>query len=327
MKKILLLTTVLGFLIACVSTEAPKVVTISYPQLPYNKIQPPKEGCLTGIYTTKLYRVKEPSSVEQTVNYYKEAFGSKPSTFIMMIRLEAGFPAIQAARLAQDNIIPFIHCDTGPKRPGLEPSLGMKDIVAGKYDNDIREYAEGAAEFGKKYGGFFFTTMEEMNANWYDWGQSSEFIEAWRHIWQIFEDQGANQYATWIWAVSSKVGKRVDNPESYYPGDKYVDWISFNAFSVAGNSFDSLTDRIYKQMLEKHPQKPIMVEAFARTRDDAQPRWLRQTYGSIKSDFPAIKAAVYWDNTWTLTGDHRLSSDSLETLREIFKDPYWLMAR
>jgi hypothetical protein len=80
-------------------------------------------------------------------------------------------------------------------------------------------------------------------------------------------------------------------------------------------------------MLEKHPQKPIMVEAFARTMDYAQPRWLRQTYGSIKSDFPAIKAAIYWDNTWTLTGDHRLSSDSLETLKEIFKDPHWLMAK
>jgi hypothetical protein len=327
MKKLLLLAVVLGLLVGCVSTETPKFVTISYPLLPYNKIQPPKEGCLTGIFTAKLSRVKEPSSVEQSINYYGEAFSSKPSTFIMMVRLEAGFPTIQATRLVKDNIIPFIHCDIGPKFPGLEPSLDMKDIVEGKYNNYIREYAKGATEFGKKYGGFFFTTMEEMNANWYDWGQSSDFIGAWRHIWQIFEDHGANQYVTWIWAVSSKVGQRVDNPELYYPGDKYVDWISFNAFSVKGNSFYSLTYRMYKQMLEKHPQKPIMVEAFAATKDYGQPRWLRHTYGSIKSNLPAIKAAIYWDNTWTLTGDHRLSSNSLETLKEIFKDPYWLMAK
>jgi len=324
---------VLEMLIGCVASEISKVITISYPSLPYNKIQPPKEGCFIGIYTTKLYRVENPSLIEQTKDYYGEAFGSKPSTFIMMIRLEKGFPMAQAIKLAQDNVIPFIHCDIGPKRPGLEPSLEVKDIVEGKYDNYIREYATGAVEFGKKYGGFFFTTMEEVNADWYSWGQSSSFVEAWRHIWQIFEEEGANHYATWIWAVSSKEGKSkaslcsVDNPELYYPGDKYVDWISFNAFSVKGHSFSTMVYRMYKQMLKNHPQKPIMVEAFATTKNQNQPNWLKDAYGSLRSDFPAIKAAIYWDNTWTLTGDHRLSSESLETLKIIFQDTYWLMSR
>jgi len=327
MKKILLLVTILGLLVGCV-TEVPKVTAISHPLLPYDKIQLPKEGCLTGIFAAKLFKVKEPSLVEQIVNYYSEAFGSKPSTFILMVRLEAGFPTTESTTLIKDNIIPFIHCDIGPKSPGMgPPSLEVKDIAAGKYDNYILEYAKGAAEFGKKYGGFFFTTMEEMNANWYDWGQNSSFIKAWKHMWQIFEDQGANQYATWVWAISSKAGQLVDDPEPYYPGDKYVDWVSFNGFSVRGASFYSLTFRTYKQILKKHPQKPIMVESFAVTNNYSQPRWLKHAYSSIKNDFPLVKGAIYWDNTWTLTGDHRLNSNGLKALKEIFKDPYWLMAK
>jgi len=80
-------------------------------------------------------------------------------------------------------------------------------------------------------------------------------------------------------------------------------------------------------MLKNHPQKPIMLSAFARTNGYDQPRWLINAYGKIKSDFPAIKAAIYFDNTWTLTGDHTLNPKSLQTLKEIFKDPYWIMAK
>ena len=215
------------------------------------------------------------------------------------------------------------------------PSFGLKEIVQGKYDNHIKEFAQGAAEFGKDHGSFFFTTMEEGNGNWYDWGKNSNFIGAWRHIWQIFEDQGANQYATWVWEAYSHWDlppRMVDNPELYYPGDRYVDWIGFNAFSVAGNrhidsSLDRLIYRTYRQMLKNHPQKPIMLSEFARTNGYDQPRWLIDAYSKMKSRFPAIKAAFYFDNIWTLTGDHRLNPAGLQTLKEIFEDPYWIVTK
>jgi len=40
----------------------------------------------------------------------------------------------------------------------------------------------------------------------------------------------------------------VDNPELYYPGDRYVDWIGFNGFSVAGSRYSggSLYSLIYR---------------------------------------------------------------------------------
>ena len=34
----------------CATTETPKVETLVYPSLPYNKIQPPEKGCLVGFF-------------------------------------------------------------------------------------------------------------------------------------------------------------------------------------------------------------------------------------------------------------------------------------
>lgn len=195
------------------------------------------------------------------------------------------------------------------------PSFGLKQIAQGKYDNYIQEFARGAAEFAKKHGGFLFTAMEEMNGGWYDWGKNSNFINAWRRIWQIFEDQGANQYATWVWEISTPErfpGRMVDDPELYYPGDRYIDWIGLNAYSVLGRKFsnsglDEFIYKTYREMLKNHPQKPIMQSQFARTNSEGQPKWLLDAYNAIKTNFPSLKAAIYMDNTRTKTGDHTLS--------------------
>jgi hypothetical protein len=367
----------LEMIAGCATTETPKehvmaspptgkAEPVIYSQLSYNKIQPPREGCLVGlfkpsalmkspIYWEKMKEVvteaksmdefvemfkKEgwhkglEQSVSDNITYYEKALGAKPSIFVLLDKLYSGFPTTQSIEVAKRGIVVYVHACLGSYY-SLTPSFDLKEIVQGKYNNYIKEFARGAGEFGKDHGSFFFTTMEEGNGNWYDWGKNSNFIGAWRHIWQIFEDQGANQYVTWVWEGFSPEGvpsAMVDHPELYYPGDKYVDWIGINKFSVAGiRSIDSslytLIQEIYKQTLENHPQKPIMLSEFARTNGYDQPKWLTNAYGKIKSDFPAIKAAIYMDNTWTLTGDHTLSSKGLQTLKEIFKDSYWIIAK
>jgi len=70
-----------------------------------------------------------------------------------------------------------------------------------------------------------------------------------------------------------------------------------------------------------------MISSFGRTNEPYQSKWLISAYDKIKGDFPAIKAVTYFDNTWKLTGDHTLNPKSLETLKEIFKDPYWVMGK
>jgi len=212
-------------------------------------------------------------------------------------------------------------------------SMQLEDIAKGKHDRRLVTHAKGAAEFGKQYGGFFMTTMEESNGNWYYWGQNSKFIPAWRHIWQIFEDQGANQYATWVWEPVCREGfPNAMNAEHFYRGDQYVDWIGLSfmamrSYTPSDGTFDGLMSKTYEQMRKQHPQKPLMQAEFGKSRTWDQPRWLIDAYKSIKT-MPGMKAAIYYDNvTQSLNDDHTLSEKSLQTMKEIFKDPYWIMAK
>jgi len=249
------------------------------------------------------------------------------------------FRTEEASTLTKQGVIPYININPELlSRPDL--SLRIGDISNGKHDKFIKENAKGAAEFGKQYGGFFITTMEESNGYWYYWGQNSNFIPAWRHIWQVFEDQGANQYATWVWEPfclepSARFDiARMQEPERYYPGDKYVDWIGLSAFSRKGSHgdgmlFGHLIGRSLPEMRKNHPDKPIMQAETGKSQMWDQPRWLVDAYKTIKS-MPELKAVIYWDNVTTISvppDDKTLSDKSLQTMKEIFKDPYWIMAK
>jgi len=49
----------------------------------------------------------------------------------------------------------------------------------------------------------------------------------------------------------------------------------------------------------------------------------------MKNEFPRIKAEIYYDNITAVYGgqNHTLDQISLNTLKEVFKDPYWIMAK
>jgi hypothetical protein len=358
----------LEIIAGCASTETPKVTTLVYPSLPYNKIQPPQEGCFVGFFiepeaslrmkdstfipqrspeieaTQKAKTFDEfadmlkrgTSQISNEINYVEKALNAKPFIYSLpWSKLYSEFPVTQAMAVAKSGIVPFVYGGLGPFDIRIPvPGFGPKEIAQGQCDSYIKKFAQGAAEFGKEYGGFFFTTMEEMNGNWFSWGMNSNFIPAWRHIWQIFEDKGSNQYATWVWDPYCPEGVPLsaDSPKLYYPGDKYVDWIGLCAISVAEKptmnyALNVLIRDTYRQLSKDHPQKPFVISSFGRTNEIYQSRWLINAYNSIKNSFPAIKAAIYFHTTWWGTGDHTLNPKSLKTLKEVFKDPYWIMGK
>ena len=102
-----------------------------------------------------------------------------------------------------------------------------------------------------------------------------------------------------------------------------------NRYIIETTRLADLLAPTYEQMQTNHPQKPFLVSEFGRTPGDGQPRWLVDAYGSIKNNFPKIRAAVYYDNITRVHGgqDHTLDQKSLGTLKEILNDPYWIMAR
>ena len=148
-------------------------------------------------------------------------------------------------------------------------------------------------------------------------------------MWQIFEDNGANEYATWVWEIYCPIGANHDYPERYYPGDKYVDWIGLSAFArtqfpTTDVPFGSLVYPTYAQMRTNHREKPVLMSEFGKTKESDQVDWIRDAFRDIKSCH-GMKAAIFWDNTHK-GDDHTLSIESLKLYKEIMKDPYFIGA-
>ena len=229
--------------------------------------------------------------------------------------------------IAQQGVIPNIM----PEYNGFT----LEDFAKGAADQAFKDVASEAVQFGQQHGGFFYSPMREMNINWWPWGQQPRQAKrAWQHVWQIFEDTGANEYSTWVWEIKCPNKDRsADDPEPYYPGDKYVDWIGLSAYSRTRNeitrnmSFNELTGPTYHEMHNNHVDKPIMQAEFGTTQGSSQPYWVKNAYKTIKS-LPGMKAALYWDYSNAQLGDqHSLSQESLAALKEILKDPYWITAK
>jgi hypothetical protein len=327
----------LGAVCACVGTDPLQQRTRQPSRNGNWEIAPPKEGCYIGLYKEQNWERKVLGrGVSTTIDHYGNALGANPAIIAYWTFLSLGFPTQDAKALAQKGIVPYISIMPGRER--WSQSFDTNDLVNGRCDSLIKKIAIDAVGFGEKHGGFFFTTMVEPNTDWWPWSRKPNTVQAMRRFWQIFEDQGANQYATWVWEAfcPARYGGLVEDPEKYYPGDRYVDWIGLNVFANLKNqhisestTFEDLMAPTYEQLTGSHPQKPIMISEFGRTPGPNQPSWLVDAYQNMKEHFSPIKAAIYYDNvTGVLTGqDHTLDRISLGTLRDVFRDPYWIMAK
>ena len=149
-------------------------------------------------------------------------------------------------------------------------------------------------------------------------------------MWQIFEDEGANDYATWVWDIYCPVGN-VSDPRYFYPGDKYVDWIGLSAYSlrkmpITAKSFSSLVSSTYREIFRDHANKPIMIAKFAKTRDKLQAKWFEDAFDVLKS-WQGVKAAVCWSRMFGgLSDDATFTEETFEVLRKKLQDPYFSSA-
>ena len=152
-----------------------------------------------------------------------------------------------------------------------------------------------------------------MNGTWYPWGKHQndpgDFIAAWRHVHQIFDEHGATN-VTWVWNVSEK-----NHPESlglWYPGDDVVDWVAVDGYNwdapqywqQNGNTW-RLLDQVVRPSLDDintfaAPDKPRMIaETASNDRGDdpgKKAAWICDAFGrALPEALPEVKAAMWFD--------------------------------
>ncbi|MEP7356119.1 MAG: glycosyl hydrolase [Anaerolineales bacterium] len=193
-----------------------------------------------------------------------------------------------------------------------QPAFRLSTIAAGAYDSYIQQWARDAKAWGHP---FFLRFDWEMNGNWqFPWAeqingnQSGDYIQAWRHVHDIFTANGASN-ATWVWCPNIG-GSTTRDLAALYPGDNYVDWtcldgynkydtwLSFNTvFSSAGINW---LDNSYADLVALAPSKPIMIgETGSLEAGDGGAKkadWIRKAFSSeLTTSFPQIKAVVLFD--------------------------------
>jgi mannan endo-1,4-beta-mannosidase len=222
------------------------------------------------------------------------------------------FPAQMMENIRTYGAIPFFNWSSqlipaDPTNSSSMPGYQLSDMISGRYDGYIREFAEAARNWGHS---FFLRFDWEMNGNWFPWGAGvngngpGEFVAAWRHVHDIFTAVGATN-ATWVWCPYAEVERRFAPLKPLYPGNRYVDWTCMDGFNWAGNptnphpwrSFSQIFETTYRQLTQQiAPSKPVVLAEMASTGSSrAKAAWIRDMFKQLGTRFRRIRGLIWFD--------------------------------
>lgn len=198
------------------------------------------------------------------------------------------------------------------------------DVAAGAYDDRLRRQARGIAALRRPV---FVTFDHEADQPSNDVrGTPADFVRAWRHVHDLFERVHARN-VVWVWVV---LGWPSSFPTAgrMWPGDSYVDWISWDAYNDAScrtgqpaaggqRTFAEVALPFLRWLhhegadagIDVH--KPLMISETGtmayRAGSSAEAAWFRGMVRVVRHH-PAIRAVTLWDHRGSVPAcDYRFS--------------------
>lgn len=235
---------------------------------------------------------------------------------------QGDIPRPPEKKMAADGHI--LHYNFAAKNWGAGPA-SYADIAAGKYDKAIDQAARNLKAFGKPVFVTFDHEADQKSRR--KRGTPQQFVAAWRHIHDRYQAMGARN-VVWVWVVTGYPGNFAQVP-SLYPGNRYVDWVSWEAENGAGcpasnrdpakrQTFEQLVTPFYDWLKSTGARagidaaKPYMITGFGTIAYPSNPglavRWYRDVPGVLKR-YPQIKAVQLWNSTLGANCDFRITTD------------------
>ncbi len=204
-----------------------------------------------------------------------------------------------------------------------------KALAEGKCDTFLHNAGKNLSHVQEP---FYLVFAWEMNNNQNQWsipytGSSpADFILAWRHIHDIFKEEGAVNI---IWVFCPNVPE--DNLVAYkdiYPGDAYVDWIGLDGYNWGTTQswstwvdFAGVFTGSYNKLTAIAPNKPLMLaEVNTTDKGGNKGKWYIDMFTKqIPDNFPKIEAVIIFNEDKTKT-EHvnwkiDVTKDSLQGFR------------
>lgn len=190
-----------------------------------------------------------------------------------------------------------------------DKALKWHEISSGAYDSDLKAQAKGIAAI--KHPVFVTFDHEPDPPRKSRRGSASDYVAAWRHVHQLFDQAGAGN-VVWVWVVTGWLPS-ADSALRMWPGNSQVDWISWEVYDGAGcksgspdasrsKSFGKVANRFLKYLNKEGPDqdidvhKPMMISesGSAVTPNGKGSTWYQKIPGYLK-DHRQIKAIGLWD--------------------------------
>lgn len=234
-------------------------------------------------------------------------------------------PSETELREAQDGRI--LHIAIAARIYGSPPgSVTYADIATGRYDSDLERQARGIASMNKPV---FMTFEQEANqhSKLGARGTAQDFRLAWRHVHDLYTRAGADN-AVWVWVMTGAPAN-LSRAGELWPGNDFVDWISWNVYNQSGCEAGSIKPSLFASFeadltpfynwvhtrgaaLGIDPTKPMMISETGSVLYVDDPARTARWYSGIPSTltkYPQIKAVSLWDSKTSDTCDYRFQRD------------------
>jgi len=184
-------------------------------------------------------------------------------------------------------------------------------IADGQYDKEILAQARGIAAIRSPV--FVTFDHEPDQPRRAVQGSPADYVDAWRHVHGLYDQAGAGN-VVWVWVVTGWMPS-IGTAMQMWPGNQYVDWISWDAYDDRGcrsgqagtepsKSFGDIVQP-YLDYIEKHGptigmdvRKPIMISEAGTALVDspASPSSWYEGIPVYLSTHHQIKAVNLWDH-------------------------------
>lgn len=214
----------------------------------------------------------------------------------------------------------------------IDDSSIFYDILNGKYDEYLHQYAKNIKEFGHPV---LFRLNNEMNGDWcvyssYYFSKDTDlYKQVWKYIYRVFESEQLDN-VLWVWNPNhhSMPGFAWNHSVLYYPGDEYVDIVGLTAYNTGTyysgekwTNFYSLYQSLYHEY-SALSAKPLMITEFgSNSVGGDKVQWIQNMFSHMDK-FPRIKVAIWWSGTdWDRKGNpariYRM--DETEAVLDVFQ--------
>jgi len=236
-------TSAIAITLVAVATVAAATVGVVEVAAPDKMLQqPPLVGATPAIgsFSQHPVRIKLPAAPDSYLGAYVDgvpghyapiasfaAAAAEPNIVVYYSGWNEPFQTGFATQVADHNAVSLVQLEPG------RTSLAV--IAAGGYDTYLKTFATAVASYGAQTGrGVIISFGHEPNGPWYPWGRGhvspATWIAAWRHIVNVFRQQGADNVA-WLWTVNIIATRSgIASPAAWWPGSSYVTWIGIDGY-------------------------------------------------------------------------------------------------